>query len=290
MTMDWYLFAFSSAIFTALAVIIEKKSLLKQHSIEYSSVLSIFMFILSLIFVRLVNFNLDLRVWILIALESLFFGLSTFFTAKAIRHMEVSSVSSLMVFLPAFVLFFGIIILGETINNLQLLGILFLILGIYILEIRKGGLLKPFTQIFKYQYINYVFLSLTLTALSLILARYLLSTGLVDVYTLTFISYMFFMVYMVILIFVLHDGIHGIIRGFKMSGVLIFFAATFTLVAKLLQNQAILIQNVTLVETIRRTYVIIVILLGGELFHEKNLTKKIIATLVMLLGAYLIIA
>ncbi|MFH1209502.1 MAG: EamA family transporter [archaeon] len=287
--MEWYLFAFGSAIFTALAVIIEKKSLIKQHSIEFSCVLSIFMFILSLIFIRLVDFNLDLRIWILIALESLFFGLSTFFTAKAIRHMEVSSASSLMVFLPVFILFFAVIILGETISYLQLLGIFLLIVGIYILEIRKGGFLKPFANIFKRQYINYVFLSLALMALSLILARYLLSTKLVDVYTLTFISYTFFMVYMIILIFLLHDGINGIMRGFKTSGVLIFFAATFILVAKLLQNQAILIQNVTLVETIRRTYVIIVILLGGELFHEKNLTKKIIATLVMLFGAYLII-
>lgn len=287
--MEWYIYAFGSAIFTALLIIIEKKGLLKEHALEFSCVLSIFTFLLSLTFIRLVNFNLSLDILVLVALGSLFFSISNLFIAKAIRHMEISLAGPIMAFLPAFVLIFSYVILKESMNYLQLIGVLLLILGIYILEARKNELFKSFIEIFKQKHISYIILSLAFMALSFIIERYLLKDKLIDVYSLTFISYIFFMIYMIILIFVLHDGFKGIVHGFKNAGLLILFAATFMVVAKLLQNQANFMQNVTLVEVIRRTYVLIVIFLGGELFHEKNLFKKIIATLVMLIGAYLII-
>jgi len=287
--MEWYLFAFASAFFTALLVIVEKKSLLKEHALEFCSVLSIFIFLLSFTFIKFVDFNLGWNTWALLALESLFVSISSLFIAKAIRHMEVSLVSPLLVLLPVFVLFFSFIILKESVSFLQLLGIFLLIIGIYILETHKRNFLKPFTEIVKFKYVNYIFLALVLSSLSLIIGRYLLSGGLVNIYSLTFISSGFFMIYLVVLIFILHDGFKGIVHGFKTSGMLIFFVAVFTIVAKLTQNQAILMQKVTLVEIIRRMNVLIVIFLGGELFHEKNLLKKIIATLVMLAGAYFVL-
>jgi len=287
--MEWYLFAFGSAFFTALLIIIEKKGLLKEHALEFCSVLSIFIFLLSFTFIKFVDFNLGWNTWALIALESLFFSISFLFIAKAIRHMEVSLVSPLLVLLPVFVLFFSFIILKEGVSFLQLLGIFLLIIGIYVLETHKKNFLRPFTEIIKFKYVNYIFLALVLSALSLIIGRYLLSERLVNIYSLTFISSGFFMIYLVALIFILHDGVKGIVHGFKNAGVLIFVVAVFTIVAKLLQNQAILMQKVTLVEIIRRMNVLIVIFLGGELFHEKNLLKKIIATLVMLAGAYLVL-
>lgn len=47
---------------------------------------------------------------------------------------------------------------------------------------------------------------------------------------------------------------------------------------------------VSLIVPIRRVSSIFVILAGGEIFHEKSIIEKILSCIIMLVGAYLIVA
>jgi len=47
--MQWYVFAILSAVLTAASTIVEKKTLLKEHAMEFSTVLAVFNFFIALI-------------------------------------------------------------------------------------------------------------------------------------------------------------------------------------------------------------------------------------------------
>jgi len=287
---EWYTFAFASAIFTSIAAVIEKKTLLKEHALEFSTVLAILNVLLSLFLLPLVDFNFPSNLWFLIIIAGIFAAFAFLLIAKAVRHMEISSVSPILVFAPVFVLISSIIFIKENANLNQFIGIGFMVLGLYVLETHKHDFLSPFKIMIKSKYIHYILLALILYSFSAIIERYILRDGLMNIYTLLFIAQIVVSIVFIILIFTLHDGYKGIKHGFKNAGKWIFFIAILTIAYRLLYNQAISMESVFLVSPIKRLSSIFVILLGGELFHEKHILKKVLATLIMLVGVFFVIS
>ena len=69
----------------------------------------------------------------------------------------------------------------------------------------------------------------------------------------------------------------------------IFLISIFTIGYRYTQIEAVKIAPVALVLTIKRTSVFFAVVFGGKLFSEQSLIKKTIATIIMLMGAYLIL-
>lgn len=286
---EWYLFALGAAIFTSFAAVIEKKALLKEHALEFSTVLAIINVILSVSFIHLLDFNFPTNFWYLIIISGILAGIAFLLVAKAVRHMEISMVSPMLVFAPVFVLILSILFINETASSKQFIGVGLMVIGLYYLETHKHDLLAPFKTIIKSRYIHLIFLALLLYAFSAIMERYMLRDGLINIFTLLFLSQIVVAVVLIVLIFIQHDGLKGIKHGFKSAGKWIFLVAIFTVVYRLLQNQAVSMESAFLVSPIKRLSTIFVILLGGELFHEKHVVKKLIATVIMLIGIYFVV-
>lgn len=286
---EWYLFALGAAIFTSFAAIIEKKALLKEHALEFSTVLAIVNVVLSVSFIHLLDFNFPTNFWYLIIVSGILAGIAFLLVAKSVRHMEISMVSPVLVFAPVFVLILSILFINETATLTQFMGIGFMVVGLYFLETHKHDLLAPFKTIIKSKYIHFIFLALFLYAFSAIMERYMLRGGLINIFTLLFLAQIIVAIVLVGLIFIQHDGWKGIKHGFKSAGKWIVLVAIFTVVYRLLQNQAVSMESIFLVSPIKRLSSVFVILVGGDLFHEKHLVKKVIATIIMLIGIYFVI-
>jgi len=88
---------------------------------------------------------------------------------------------------------------------------------------------------------------------------------------------------------VFHDGFQGIKRGLKNSGWWILLVAVFTLGYRVAQAEAVSIAYVALVGAIKRSSALFSTIIGGELFQEKNLFRKSVACLIIVVGVLIIV-
>jgi len=285
--MEWYFFATLAALLTAVFTIIEKKTLLKEHAMEFSTVLAIFNFLISLVLLPYVNFDFPIKTLGLMYLASVFGSIAFLFVAKSVRHMDVSIVSPLMTFSPAIVVVLAFFILGEKVTSLQLFGILLLIIGSYVLEAENHGTKKIFTKTFKSNYFYYIFLALILYGFCSIFDKFILRT----ISPLTYIPIVqfFIAINFIILICIFHNGFEGIKHGVRSAGKWIFLVAILVTSYRLFYAQAVSMTYVSLVIPIKRMSAFFVTIVGGKVFHEKNLTQRILACVIMLAGVFLVI-
>ncbi|NOQ55254.1 MAG: EamA family transporter [Nanohaloarchaea archaeon] len=288
--MEWYIFAGLCALFGGISSIIEKKTLRKQHAMEFSTVLAIFNFIIVLPLIINADFSqMTLKYYFIIFGVSCLGSVAFLLVAKSLRHMEISQVSPLLNFGPVFVAILAFFFLGERITGVQMSGILLLILGSYILEINHGfqNILDPIRNMFNSRHTIYIFIALLLYAFSSLGDKIIL--GAISPITYIIVVQFFLAVNFIVMITVFHDGIAGIRRGIKNAGHWILVVAILTTSYRLFQAQAISMVFLSLVIPIKRTSTLISTIIGGELFHEDGLLKKAIACIVMLLGAYFVI-
>jgi uncharacterized membrane protein len=69
---------------------------------------------------------------------------------------------------------------------------------------------------------------------------------------------------------------------------MIFLVAVFTVIYRFTQIAAVKLAPVALVLAVKRISVLIAIILGGKLFKEKNLTRRLIAAMIILIGITLL--
>ncbi|MBU4283516.1 MAG: EamA family transporter [Nanoarchaeota archaeon] len=285
--MQWYVFAILTALLTAAAAIVEKKTLLKEHAMEFSTVLAVFNFFIVLVLLPYINFNFSLKILAMIYTASVFATIAFLFVAKAVRHMDISIVSPLLSFSPAVVAVLAFFILGERITYLQLFGILLLILGSFVLEAENHNTKKIFTKKFKSNYFYYIILALTLYGFCSILDKFILNT--ISPLTYIPIVHFFIAINFIILICIFHNGFEGIKHGIKSAGKWIFLVAILVTGYRLSQAQAISMTYVSLVIPIKRMSAFFATIVGGRVFHEKNLAKRTLACIIMLAGSFLVI-
>ena len=288
--MEWYIFAGLCAIFGGISSIVEKKTLRKQHAMEFSTVLAIFNSIVVLPLILKANFhNIPLTTYMLIFGVSILGSIAFLLVAKSLRHMEISQASPLLNFGPVFVAILAFFMLGEQITSVQISGILLIIIGSYILEIDHGfqSILDPIRKMFTSKHTIYIFIALILYAFSSLGDKLILNT--ISPITYIILVQFFLAVNFIVMITLFHDGITGIKRGIQNAGHWILVVAILTTSYRLFQAQAISMVFVRLVIPIKRTSTLISTVVGGELFHEDGILKKAISCIITLLGAYFVI-
>lgn len=290
--MSWVLYAFLAAALTGTAALLEKKSLNHEHAASFVASLSLATLVISLvIFLPTSNFSVVTpAIFSLIGLGSIFGASSFLLISKAMRHMEVSTVSPLLVAEPGMVAILALLMLGEKLTSLQIVGVIILIIGTFILEIFASrefkGTLKSF---FSSPHVRYIFLAMLIYSLTSILDRLVLSRLGLNTQTYLIIIHSFFSAFFVTVVIVKYGGLNDIAKAFKNQGLSILLIAVITVLYRFFQMQAVALASVGLVVAIKRTSALFATIIGGELWHEHNLVKKIFACIMMVLGAILVV-
>ena len=286
--MEWLFYAFITAGLVALSSIFQKGILKHEHALEFSMLTMTLVAIFSFIFLPNVNFNLiNYKIIAIIYFFSWLGTLGFYFIMRAIRHMEISDVAPLLNFEVLFTSFLALIILGEKLKPVNWIGIAILFFGAYVLEFSKIKGYKSFIKIFKSEYVFMIFLALVLYSFSSLGDRFILKNFLDP------ITYLFFgNIFVAMNFFILHYGFYngkGLVYGFKKNWQIIIIVAFFIFGAKYTQFMAISMVNLALVIGIKRLSSLFSVLIAGEMFHEKAVLNKAIASVFMIIGAYLII-
>ncbi len=295
--MEWFIFAIITATLTGFSVLIEKKVLIKENALKFATIFSLFCAFLVLFLVPQVDFKINLETLVLIYAASVFLTFGIFLFAKSLKHMQLSIAYPLSAFEPAIVAFIAFFTLKEVLKMNHIFGMGLLVVGAYVLELnyKKFNLFDPFKEIINSKYIHLIFLAILFYSLTTIVDRFVLSPN--NSIITTPVNYLFFILLFtafnfVVLISIFRPGVKELYHVVKRNGKLIFLMAIIVVAFRLSQFTAFSMPegNAGLVIAIRRGgAAFISVLLGGEIFHEKNIVKKVIATIVMLLGIYLII-
>ncbi|MDD5133621.1 MAG: EamA family transporter [Candidatus Nanoarchaeia archaeon] len=295
--MLWIIYSLAAALCTSITYLIRKKTLIKEHSIRFLTILKFFEGIFVLLLIPFVNFELPFMVYILLFLISLIGLEADIFDTKSLRKLEISNVFPLKNLSPLFLVIISYIFLGEKLVLLQIIGIIILIFGTYVLEC-NGNLLNYeyfFKRVKHSRYLQYAFLSLVLVSFSAIGEKYAFNKHMIDPITILFFVYAFMAIEMLIIqIFFPKDKEHKnsikeLFDTLNRARWPIFISALFGLLAAAFYYLAIQIALVSLVIPIKRLSTLITTVLGGGFFKEKHLLFRTLACIIMLIGLYLIV-
>jgi uncharacterized membrane protein len=289
--MDWYYLALISAILSAVAAILQKKVLFTFDALEFSFVLSMFNAIIVLTLIGNVDFSLVNPIGILVLYFKTFLGaLAFWFVMLAIKNMEISGALPLMVLTPGIVAIFSFFLLGEAIESIEIIGMLFLLTGTYILEVRKGtNIFNPFKTFINSKYHHFIIYAILLFTFSSIIDKVVLKHYKLAPVSFLIFQQLFLAINFTLLVLFKRKNFAKIFCSVNQGLVLwIVLISLATLGYRYTQIEAFKIAPIALVLSIKRTSVFFASVMGGKLFAEQNLLRKSFAIIVMLFGAYLL--
>lgn len=291
--MTWFYLAFISAVFSALAAISEKKILFKLDALDFSFLVSITTLILSIPFFFNapldVNFSTPLLILFVKAILS---AIAFLCVMLAIKNLEISEALPLLALSPGLVAILGVLLIGDALVINEWIGLLLMLIGTYILELRKGdqNVLAPFKSLLRFQKYKYVFFALVLFSITSLIDRVLLKDFKLPPYTFMAYQQLFFAVIFSAMIIFREKKIREVFKPLNRNILfLILLISIFTVVYRYTQIEATKIAAVALVLSVKRLSVLMAIIIGGRLFKESNVLKRVIATTIILGGLIILL-
>ncbi len=291
--MNWFWLALISAIFSAAAAIFQKKILFKAEALEFSLILSILNILLLLPFFFLLNyekiyFDNLLVLYIKTVLEAFAF----WNVMLAIKNFEISKALPLLALTPGLVAISAFIFIGDSLTQMELIGILLLILGTYTLEVKsKQNLLAPLKAFIASKKHYYVIIALLLFTITAVLDRLLLNKYNLEPKSFLVFQNLFLAVNFVLIFLFSKKSFNSLSPFFKGNSLkLIILISLLTIIYRYTQIEAVKIAPVALVIAVKRISIFFAAVIGGRIFKEHNLWVRAAAAAIIIIGTLLISA
>ncbi len=288
---EWFFIALASAILSALAAIFQKKVLFNLNALEFSFILSVFNLIIALIlFPQMDISKISFDGLIILYFKTILGAIAFLNVMLAIKNLEISSALPLMTLTPAIVVILSFIILGESISGIEFLGMLILLMGTYVLELRKkDNLIDPIKTLIKTNYHRYIFYALILLSVSSVIDKLIIKDFNLSPFNFVVFQQIFLAINFTIIILIkLKNPIEILKKVSKDNLAWIILISVLTIGYRYTQIEAIKLAPVALVLTVKRTSVFFASIIGGKIFKEKYLVKKGIGIILILIGAYIL--
>ncbi|MBW2996117.1 EamA family transporter [Candidatus Woesearchaeota archaeon] len=285
----WWIFAIGSALLHTLFQITRKKALTKVHSMNFESTRALSVALLALLLIPFIDLNISGTVFLLTYLVSVLGTAGILLASKALRHEAISLITPLGNIRPAFVAVLAFFFLGETIIARQIVGIAVILLGAYLLESDHhfSDFLKPIKHFINDKYSIFFVIAVLMFSVCAVLDKYII-TNYLDIFTYFFLVWMFIAVNFNLVHIFLY-GYKDTVKCFKKVKYWPFIVGGLSLAANLLALKALSLAYVSLVAPVLMLSTLFIVWVGGEFFHERYIYFRLFVSLVMIIGAYLVI-
>jgi drug/metabolite transporter (DMT)-like permease len=288
--MIWFWYALATAVGIAIVTLLEKRVLNKEHATEFVVTLSIVNLIFSIpLFVHIPYRNLTVIPLLLLFGTGVLSVCTQILNARSLRHMDVSAASPLYATTPAMTAVLAFLFLGEALSGYQILGIVILFIGTYLLEkvVRGPSVETRVPPPTKYFY--FIFLSIFLYGISALIDRYILTHYNLSPQALLAFAHLFLAIGLGAYFFIRYDGWTGIRHSFKTYGLSIIFISLLTVSYRFAELKSIQLASVGIVVAIVKSSSLFSTIIGGKLFKEKHIGIKALACAIIIAGVVLVI-
>lgn len=278
----WIVYALATAFFESLNGVFSKKSTKKLdiYTVSWSYRILSVIFLLPIIFFTPVP-QITNGFWMALTISGILNTLATVLIVIAFKKSDISLVAPLIVITPLFLTITSPLIVGESVSALGLVGIIAIVLGAYLLNLKGKATLKPFKELLRQRG----------PQLMLIVALLFSITSNFDKIGVQASSPLFWIFAMNIVISLLLLPIvlikKTITKAIPHYKTLIPLGLVSAL-TMLFQMIAINIGPVPYVIAIKRLSIIISIVWGATLFKEKNIRERVLGSLCMIAGLVLL--
>jgi drug/metabolite transporter (DMT)-like permease len=287
--MEWWVLALISAAFSAAASIYEKKTLFAEGALEFSSSLAFYNIIFSLPLIYFIDFNsISAISLVVLFFKSILGAIAFLFIMKGLRDLQISSALPLLVLTPGIVAFASFFLFNERLSSYEIAGMIFLLGGTYLLQVERFENFFPFISSF-WKGHRYIAGALILYSTTSILDKVLVGKLSMSPYPFILFEHIYFGIIYTIMLLASGGSLKQTPAIFLRSGRLILLVSIFTMIYRFMQIWAVKFGSVALVLSIKRTSVFFAIVIGGRLFKDSNLLVRSIATVIMLIGAILVV-
>jgi len=293
--MTWYLLAFTSALLAGFATILEKRVLFSISALTFSLLVSLTGFIFAIPFG--VNLNLDSLYsagFLVLLIKTLMNALSYYFIMSALKNLDISNSIPLMSLSPGITAILGAIFLNEIPSKFQVVGLLFLIVGTYLINYKRGSsVLDLFYRLYKSKGHWYIGLALCIFAITSILDKIILVKFRVLPEDFIFLHHFLTLIIFFVFCFIskrfkIVTSLSVILKD-KSLLIAILLVGLLSVFYRYTQILAIQEGQVALVLAIKRTSVFFACVIGGNIFKDETLRQRIMATIVLIIGSAIII-
>jgi len=290
--MTWFFVALISAFLSAFAAITQKKVLFNLGALEFSFLLSLVNLLFSIPFFFFIDYDTINTLNLSILFAKSIIGVGAFLCVMiSLKNLEISNALPLLALTPGFVAVFAFIFLGESLKMIEVIGLIFLIAGTFILENKNfKELFFPFSIFLKSKYHRFIILALLLFTASSILDKLLLIKLNLSPISLTAFQHIYFALLFSILYIFFRSKEEAAPVSIKKNNLgWIAFISILTIGYRYTQIVAVSLASVALVLAIKRTSVFWATVIGGKLFNDEDLLKRSLAAILILIGAILIL-
>lgn len=287
----WQLLAFTSAIFSSLAAVFEKKALFKTEPLIFSLLLSALTFVLATPFFFFANLHLVTGVAITVLYFKSVLGAAAFLMIMyGLKKNELSNSLPLLTITPAVVALLAYFLLNESLSLMSVGGMLLLMAGTYLLQLPKGGgLMTPIFFLKRNRNLWYFIIAILLFSLTSILDKSLLKSYKMPPEAFLPLQQLFLTLNFFIIYLVKKNKSETTKEAFSRFFWIILLVACFAIVYRYTHILAVKSGAVALVLSIKRTSVFFAAIIAGNLFKEHDLLRRSLAILIMILGAAFIL-
>jgi drug/metabolite transporter (DMT)-like permease len=290
--MTWFFIALLSSFLSAFAAITQKKVLFNLNPVQFSFYLSVANLVLSIPFFFFIDYNtINASNLSMLFIKAVIGVVAFLCVMTALKNLQISNALPLLALTPGFVALFAFIFLGESLNTLEVLGLVSLIAGTYILESKNlKEILFPLNVFFKSKYHQYILAALLLFTASSVMDKLLVAKMNLTPISLTAFQHAYFAALFFIIYFAFKSKLENNSPQINKTDVLwILLISVLTIGYRYTQIVSISLASVALTLAVKRTSVLWATVIGGKIFKDSNLLKKTVAVLFILLGAILIL-
>ncbi len=291
--MEWYWLALISALLSAVAAILQKKVLGNVTALKFTVIVSIFIALFSTLLIGNLNFSAASTASLLILFAKSIINASAFLCIMtALKHLEISRALPLLAATPMIVALLAFIFLSEALTLQEVTGMMLIVGGTYILELKKNeNIFNPFSIFVSSKYHRIIMLALALMSVSAVIDKLLLGKFKLPPLTFLIIQNYFFLIIFFIYWFFhkMKNKKDNLFSGmYKNVLILIIIIAVITIGYRWTQIESTKLAPVGLVISLKRLSVLFAVIIGAKLFKEENYLRKVIATSLIVAGALLI--
>ncbi len=283
--MVWFVFAFLAALFQSISDVFNKKSLknVDEYIVSWSLTFFALPFLILLLYFGIPS--LGNQFWIALFIAGTLQVIATILYLKALKYSDLSITAPMATFTPLFLLITSPLIVNEFPNFLGLIGILLIVIGSYVLNIKEKfkGYLAPFKALLKEKG----------PKLMLVVAFIWSITANIDKIGIQNSSPMFWplatnifrtLLMSLVVLSISQKNVKQIPTNLKTLVPVGFFVALTWIFYAIAINLAL----VAYVISIKRTSAILSVLFGYLIFKEKGIKERLIGAVIMVLGVILI--
>ena len=280
---EWYIFSLIAAVLSAAAAVSQKKILFKESAIGFCLLVALFNLILAIPFFFFINYaSLTLSGMLVLLLKSILGAIAFLLVMIGIKNLEISKALPLLVLTPGLVAIFAFIFLGENLTNFEIMGLILLICGTYLLSLKgKQKIKEPLKKAFSTKGHYYIIGALLIFTTTSILDKAVLSNFKVPLNAFMGFQHLFFAIVFIIILLSSKKYLEfkSVIKN---SWSWVVMIAIFTVAYRYTHLLAIKSAPVALALSIKRISVFLAVAIGGTIFKDKRLIMKLIATTIMI--------